>query len=152
MLPLHTFAIGFLAATASTHGADVGESYVATFTKDVNSDDFIVEQVDSSSVQHTVIAKYRLNHAIYGSPSPGTTGYYPDAGAAGQVLVGGLSDDLDWHLTTMDLGTGKVINTTAVKDMVIEVSIWICMIIWCRGGGAVYSFQPNITHRLASTR
>ena len=108
------FAAAFAAAAAAPGVA----SYIATLTKDVNSDDFIVAQVDSAQ---KIVQQYRLDHALYGSPSPGTTGYYPYAGEGGQVLVGGLSDDLDWHMTTMDLASGKVVNTTKVKGMVIEV-------------------------------
>lgn len=49
----------------------------------------------------------------------GTSAYYPDAGAEGQILVAGMSDDLDWHFTSMDLATGKVLSSARVEKMVI---------------------------------
>jgi len=117
MVPAALFLCLLTSSTATFLPAQVGISYVATLTKDVNSDDFIVVQVEVGSNSTKIVQQHRLEHSIFGSPSPGTTGYYPDSG---EVLVGGLSDDLDWHLTTIDLSSGKVIHTTTVKDMVIE--------------------------------
>lgn len=125
MVPAALFLCLLTSSTATFLPAQVGISYVATLTKDVNSDDFIVVQVEVGSNSTKIVQQHRLEHSIFGSPSPGTTGYYPDSG---EVLVGGLSDDLDWHLTTIDLSSGKVIQSATVQDMVIEVLIFFLLL------------------------
>lgn len=57
------------AAVAAAALSSTGSTYLGTFTRDVNSDDFLVAVVDSST--NTITKSHKLNHALFGSPSPG---------------------------------------------------------------------------------